>query len=164
MDEHPRHIVAVMGVVTDGRGRVLLVRSEHRGWEPPGGQVERGEDLITALEREIAEESGCVVAVGRLVGVYSNVGALGMVMFTFLCAHVAGEPRGGDECAEAGWFARDEASRLVTHPAQAAKLRDALDADTREGVVYRVYTTAQERDAAGALRYTGYMAHGERRC
>ncbi len=164
MDDHPRHIVAVMGLVRDRDGRVLLVKSERRGWEPPGGQVELGEDLVTALRREVAEESGCAVEVGRLVGVYSNVGGLGIVMFTFLCAHVAGEPCGGAECSEAGWFTREEALRLVTHPAQAAKLRDALDAGNSAGVVYRVYKTVSERDATGAPRYTQYEVVGERRC
>ncbi len=164
MDEHPRHIVAVMGVVSDRHSRLLLVRSACRGWEPPGGQLERGEDLIAALEREIAEERGCAVAVGRLVGVYSNVGGLDIVMFTFLCADVAGEPRGGDECEDAGWFTHEEALDLVAHPAQAAKLRDALAADTNPGVVYRVYRTSPERDAAGILRYTRYETLGEHRC
>ena len=164
MEEYPRHIVAVMGVVRDHRGRLLLVRTERRGREPPGGQVERGEDLITALGREVAEESGCAVAVGRLIGVYSNIGGLGIVMFTFLCAHVAGEPRAGDECAEAGWFTPEEALGVVTHPAQAAKLRDALAADTTPGVVYRVYRTVPERDAAGVVRYTQYETLDERRC
>lgn len=164
MDQHPRHIVAVMGVVTDSRDRILLVRSDRRGWEPPGGQVERGEDLITALKREIAEESCCDVAVGRLVGVYSNVGTLGIVMFTFLCTHIAGEPRGGEECDEAGWFTRDEALRLVTHPAQAAKLRDALDAATLPGLAYGIYRTTPEQDAAGNVCYTGYEPLGSHRC
>lgn len=135
-DDAPRHIVAVMGLVRDATGRVLLVRTPRRGWEPPGGQVERGEDLITALAREVREESGCEVAVDRLVGVYSHVGGLGIVMFTFLCDHLGGEPCAGDECIDSGWFAPEEATRLVTHPAQAAKLRDALAAD---GLVYRVY-------------------------
>lgn len=164
MSEPPRHIVAVMGVVVDGQGRILLVRGERRGWEPPGGQVERGEDLIAALKREVAEESCCEVEVGRLVGVYSNVGPLGIVMFTFLCTHVAGEPRGGDECEDAGWFAREEALRLVTHPAQAMKLRDALEAEALPGVAYGVYRTTPEQDAAGAVRYTRFESLGERRC
>lgn len=164
MDQHPRHIVAVMGVVTDAADRLLLVKSPQRGWEPPGGQVERGEDLITALEREIAEESGCTVSVGRLVAIYSNVGPLGILMFTFLCAHVAGDPTGGAECEDAGWFTRDEALQLVTHPAQAQKLRDALDAPTNPGVLYGVYATTPELDASGLLRYTRYEARRTHLC
>jgi 8-oxo-dGTP diphosphatase len=163
MDEHPRHIVAVMGVGTDAAGRILLVRGARRGWEPPGGQVERGEDLITALQREIAEESDCQVEVGRLVGVYSNTGPLGIVMFTFLCAHTGGEPQAGHECLDANWFTPDEAVRLVTHPAQAAKLHDALAADHTPGVIYRAYRTTPVGDGA-RQRYVGYEVVSERRC
>ncbi len=96
MDHSPRHIVAVMGLVSDTQGRVLLVKTERRGWEPPGGQVELGEDLVTALKREVIEESGCDVEVQQLIGVYSNVGGLGIVMFLFLCTHLLGVPQAAD--------------------------------------------------------------------
>ena len=49
--EYPTHIVAVMGIVRNEKNEILLIKSPLRGWEPPGGQVENGEDLITALER-----------------------------------------------------------------------------------------------------------------
>lgn len=139
MHDYPQHIVAVMGVVTDGEGRLLLVRTERRGWEPPGGQVERGEDLVEALQREVREESGCGIEVGRLVGVYSNTGSPEQVMFTFLCEHTGGDPCGGDECLDAGWFTTEEALQMVTHPAQTGKLRDALTSGG--GVTYRAYRT-----------------------
>src|SRR5690242_9122461 len=109
----PRHIVAVSGVTWDAAGRVLLVRSGWRGWEAPGGQVEQGEDLLTALRREILEESGCVVEPGRLIGVYSNVGPPHIVQFLFRCAYVSGDPRPSPETPEVGWFAPADALRLV---------------------------------------------------
>ena len=161
MDDAPRHIVAVMGLVTDPAGRVLLVRTGHRGWEPPGGQVERGEDLIAALKREIREESGCEVDVSRLVGVYSNVGAPPKVMFTFLCSFARGEACAGAECSEAGWFSPEEALRMVTHPAQLAKLHDAL---APEGIVYRAYRTVSEAVPEGVQRYARYEVLAERPC
>lgn len=80
----PKHIVAVAGLVRDARGWVLMVRSPRRDWEFPGGQVEEGEDLITALKREVQEETGVEVAVGALVGVYSNLKSH-IVMLDFLC-------------------------------------------------------------------------------
>ena len=141
---YPRHIVAVWGVVTDPQGRILLVKGDRRGWEPPGGQVELGEDLVEALQREVREESGVEIEAVRLVGVYSNLGRpeRGLpqqVNFAFSCAWVSGEPRAGDECTEAGFFGADEARRMVRTPQQNAKLEDAL-AGTPE-VSYRAYRT-----------------------
>ncbi len=75
MLKYPRHIVAAMAVVMNQEGLILLVRTRRREWEPPGGQVELGEDIEMGLKREVREESGCEVEVGRLIGVYSNVGA-----------------------------------------------------------------------------------------
>jgi ADP-ribose pyrophosphatase YjhB (NUDIX family) len=70
------HTVGVCGVVFDGQGRVLLVRTEEAGWELPGGRVEAGEGLLEALAREVREESGCSLdTVGRLFGVYMAVEA-----------------------------------------------------------------------------------------
>lgn len=147
-DSYPRHIVAVMGVVRDAAGRILLVKTGRRGWEPPGGQVELGEDLLQALRRETVEESGCVVDVGRLVGIYSNIGVPEKVMFTFLCTYRSGEPTPSAETAEVGWFSVDEALRLVTFPAQLDKLRDALATCESSGdVTYRVYRTNPYRVA-----------------
>ncbi len=141
-----------MGLVEDAEARLLLVRTERRGWEPPGGQVELGEDLVTALRREIREESGCEVEVGALVGIYSNTGPPEKVMFTFRCRYTEGRVSGGDECLEAGWFAPDEAQAAVTHPAQAGKLQDAL-ASGRAGITYRAYRTRPE-----------YVVLGEWKC
>jgi ADP-ribose pyrophosphatase YjhB (NUDIX family) len=136
-------VVAVTGVVTDEEGRVLLVRGDHRGWEPPGGQVEHGEDLVSALQREVKEESGCEVEVMGLLGVYSNLGrpergVPEQVHLVFGCEWVRGEPRAGNECLEAGWFGPEEALRLVEAPQQRAKLEDAL---AGSGLWYRAFRT-----------------------
>ena len=55
----PVHFVSAAGVVYKD-GKVLLIRSERRGWEFPGGIVEQGEALLDGLRREIFEESGIV--------------------------------------------------------------------------------------------------------
>ena len=54
-------------------GCVLLQRRADSGqWGLPGGSVEIGESVTAALEREVREETGFEVRVGRLVGVYSD--------------------------------------------------------------------------------------------
>jgi 8-oxo-dGTP diphosphatase len=133
----PRHIVAAAGAVFDDAGRVLLVRSGWRGWEFPGGQVEQGEDLLTALAREVGEESGCRVQVGRLLGVYSNVGPPYIVQFLFRCAYAGGDLTPSGETPEVGWFTAAAAMTMITRPSTLGRLHDAL-ADA-PGVVYRAY-------------------------
>ena len=139
MSEHPRHVLAVTGYVTAADGRVLLVRVARRGWEMPGGQVELGEDAISALRREVEEESGCRVEPQRLIGIYPRLAPPPeMLVLLYRCRHVSGKPQASEvEIPEARWCTREEAQLLVTRPTTAARLVDALADDT--GVVYRPY-------------------------
>ena len=55
------------------RGELLLMqRSDNRHWGLPGGYVEIGESVTAATAREVYEETGVRVSVGRLSGVYSD--------------------------------------------------------------------------------------------
>ena len=64
------HIVAAGGLVTNSQGQVLLLKSPRDGdWEFPGGQVEEGETIPYALEREVLEETGLIIKVKSLVGI-----------------------------------------------------------------------------------------------
>ena len=136
---NPKHIVAVAGAFFNDQGQLLLVKTERRGWECPGGQVEEGEDLVSALVREVWEETGCEVEVERQVGVYTNLTAPSKVMFVFIGRHVGGVLGTSDE-QDAGWFTVEEAMVAIVHPANRLKLRDALN--PREQPVYRVYATS----------------------
>jgi 8-oxo-dGTP diphosphatase len=78
MKEVARHLLRrpVVGILAAARtpeGRWLLIRRGDTGtWAMPGGTLEWGETLRTAVAREVEEETGArVTAIGRLVGVYS---------------------------------------------------------------------------------------------
>ena len=55
----------VAAILRDADGRILLHRRRvGGGWAPPSGGVEPGEDLRTALHREIREELGVRITLG----------------------------------------------------------------------------------------------------
>lgn len=61
-------------VVTDPEGRMLVVRQRYtNGWIFPGGGVDRGEAPVSAVKREVIEETG-VRLTGDVVmhGLFSN--------------------------------------------------------------------------------------------
>jgi ADP-ribose pyrophosphatase YjhB (NUDIX family) len=64
---------SVAAVITNGDGHVLLqLRPDNGLWGLPGGSVEIGESVTTAILREVREETGLTVEIDRLVGVYSE--------------------------------------------------------------------------------------------
>ncbi|MEN0004228.1 MAG: NUDIX domain-containing protein [Bacteroidota bacterium] len=62
----PRFPVSVKGVCLID-GRVVVVQNERGEWDLPGGKLQKGEGLKRALAREIREELGIEVHVGRLL-------------------------------------------------------------------------------------------------
>lgn len=77
--EVARHLLRrpVVGIAAWARtpdGRVVLIRrSDTGGWAMPGGTLEWGETLRTAIERELLEEAGTrLVSMGEVIGVYSQ--------------------------------------------------------------------------------------------
>src|SRR5262245_21632276 len=66
--------LGVRAVVIDGQGRVFLIRHSYvAGWHLPGGGVEAGETVLSALTRELAEEGNITLDEPPLLhGVFFN--------------------------------------------------------------------------------------------
>jgi len=148
----PTHIVAAAGYVFDKDGNMLLVKTNNRGWDCTGGQIEIGENLEEGVLREILEESGITASVRCLVGVYSNVGqhlfydgvtnVPTKVMFDFICDYIDGEPTVSDETSEVIWVPKAEVMQYITSPASRFKFERMLNFNGK--ICYSSYITKPE--------------------
>ena len=95
-----------------GVSGIVLVRRRFTplGWALPGGFVDIGETVATAARREALEETGLDVEITELLGVYSDPkrDPRGFhTVGTVFIARASGEPKGGDDAAEARIFPVD---------------------------------------------------------
>jgi 8-oxo-dGTP diphosphatase len=111
-------IPCVGAVVTDGQGRLLMIkRGREPGaglWSIPGGRIEPGESDAEALAREMLEETGLTVQVGRLLGRVRRPGLNGAVVDIrdYTATVIGGTLRPGDDAADARWVAAGEMDSL----------------------------------------------------
>lgn len=124
------HFVSVAGLVLNDNNEVLLVKSPLRGWEFPGGMVESGESLQSALKREVLEESGATIEIIGFTGVSKNI-EKDIVNIDFTCRYIGGELTTSDESLEVRWFTQEAALEAVTNPLTEKRLMNMLSADDK---------------------------------
>ncbi len=133
----PAHGIAAGGIVRNGRGEILLVKNELRGWEFPGGFIEKGENIIDGVAREIREESGIEAQVCELFCISSDVcsypGYNGVktippkVIFDFICEYRSGEPMPTDESLETRFVSENDVLSMMTRPVIIERFRAYLN-------------------------------------
>ena len=96
--------------VIERDGKTLMVRravqTGYGLWSMPGGFVDRGEPVEDAAAREVWEETGLVVAVGQLIGLFSDAGNP-VVVAAYAAEETGGVLAPGPESLEVGFFASD---------------------------------------------------------
>ncbi len=123
-------------IFDERREKVLLTqRADNGRWCLPGGQLESGESVAEACEREVWEETGLKVRVTRLVGVYSNPDQLVIypdgnkaffVVMSFEAEIISGEPGLSNETTDFGYFSLHEMENLPMHGQHKGRVEDAL--------------------------------------
>ena len=107
----PRFMVTVGAVVLDDRRRVMLLQHEFRtgsGWGIPGGFLERGEQPLEALRRELREETGVELDAAEIINV-RTLNKPQQVEIHFRCRMRGGERATPQsmEINSVGWFDAD---------------------------------------------------------
>ena len=97
-------------VIHDDDGRCLLLKRSlsSRGnpgrWDLPGGKVDSAETFEHALLREVAEETGLSISLGRVLGAAESASPTTRVVYLILEAHLeSGEVCLSDEHDEYVW-------------------------------------------------------------
>jgi 8-oxo-dGTP diphosphatase len=133
--EATRTVAAAGGVVWrpgDDAGIQVAVahRPRYDDWSLPKGKLDRREQALTAAVREVTEETGLEVMVGRrsLRTTYSVVEGVKRVDYWVMQA-VGGAFEPNDEVDELRWLAPGDAAALCTHEHDRAVVADLMRAD-----------------------------------
>ncbi len=121
----------------DDEGRVLLLKHRDTNlWVAAGGAIEPGESPADSAKREMWEETGLVVELVDIIGVYggrdfvveySNGDQTSYVMTIFEGRTIGGELKPiDDESIEFGYFTYEESSALEMQPWLKVVLPDIL--------------------------------------
>jgi 8-oxo-dGTP diphosphatase len=111
-------MIDVTAAIFVENGRVLIARrrpgaSQAGMWEFPGGKVRPGETPEACLQREIREELGLEITVGRRLGESLHAYADQRIRLLAYCARIeAGAPVLNDH-AEVQWVRFDELGRFT---------------------------------------------------
>lgn len=118
----PTPEVAVGAVVLRG-DEILLIRRARGAavgkWAIPGGRVEFGEGLKVAVAREVREETGLEVTVGRFLGWAERMGDepgpyhYVILDFAAEATDPAATPQAGDDADDVAWV---PTNALETYP------------------------------------------------
>ena len=112
--QYPERPIVGVGAVIVDEGKVLLIRRRYEPlkgeWSLPGGMVEIGETLESALMREMLEETGLRVDVGPVVEVFDRIMRdeqqrvrYHFVLVDYLCWPADGSLHAGSDVDAAIW-------------------------------------------------------------
>lgn len=124
-------LVGAAAVILDSEGRILLVKHNYGkfNWELPGGLSEKDESAEDTAKREVFEETGLEITVGRLSGVYYEP-AHDMHHFAFICHMNENQQPQPDskEVTECKYYSIDDLPRPISD-FTIKRIQEALNPD-----------------------------------
>ncbi|MGE0300115.1 MAG: NUDIX hydrolase [Dehalococcoidia bacterium] len=139
-------VPSVTAAVRDEAGRILLIHKiDNDYWALPGGAMEIGESVADAAVREVQEETGVLIEITGLVGIYTDPGHVmayddGEVRQEFsVCFRarpISGDPRqDGTETKAAKWVNAADVPALSIHPSMRRRIDDAMTGGAKPQIV-----------------------------
>jgi 8-oxo-dGTP pyrophosphatase MutT (NUDIX family) len=119
--------IGVFAAIFDFEKRILCVRHAYgdKRWTTPGGQIESNESLITALEREVHEETGYKVNPTKLIGAYYAAYKDDLVLSIEAEIYSKDEWNPNDEISEIGFYGKEELPKPM-HRGSIIRIQDAF--------------------------------------
>jgi ADP-ribose pyrophosphatase YjhB (NUDIX family) len=134
-------VPSVTAVVRRPDGTLLLVRRSDNGlWALPGGAVDIGESVSQAVTREVEEETGILVRVVGLVGIYSDPRhvivyddgeARQQFSLCFTTEVLGGSLRTSPETSQVLFVGPQDLDELEIHPSMRLRIAHGLDLGRR---------------------------------
>ena len=117
--------LGVKALIPNHEGKLLLLQSDDKSWDIPGGRIHKNESLEAALRREVYEETG-LNTISRIVffklalssrRIFTPSGNVGLILATHLChCRDVNQIQLSDEHISFGWFEpREAAERLSSN-------------------------------------------------
>lgn len=130
-------LVGSSALIMDPTGeKILLTKREDNGrWCLPGGRLDSGESISETCCREVLEETGLIVELERLTGVYSSPNMLlyydqdhqyQVISFNFAATITGGELTLSDETTAVGFFSLEEIQGLDVMEHHLERIEDGL--------------------------------------
>jgi 8-oxo-dGTP diphosphatase len=125
-------VKVVAAIIENDQNEILCAlrsstMSQPNMWEFPGGKVEKGEDIFTAIEREINEELGCKIAAHHLV--HENTFEYETIIVHLLCIRcsiIKGIPIQGEH-SKLIWLKRENLCSLKWAPADMPAVEQLME-------------------------------------
>ncbi|MCY1142743.1 NUDIX hydrolase [Actinoplanes sp. Pm04-4] len=141
----PRKVVGAGALITDEGGRFLVVEPTYKDtWEIPGGVVEAGESPLTAVSRELLEELGLSLPVGRLLVIDWTPPLVDGLMLVF----------------DGGVLSADQAARIVLPVEELRSWRWCTSAEASSVLSPELFRRMSAAVEARSLGGTAYLEDG----